>query len=229
MAAIADERLDRLAEVVRAKKVTPASVRVVDVPGTGAQLLGNLRQVDALLVVLDAFTGTRDPVADLETLTLELLVADRDHVERRLERVGKQAKSGDAKVRAEAEELERLLGHLDEGKALADWPGELPRELEPLTTKPTAHARERARRHRPRAGGRARRAVRRGGGGVPRGAALGARRGDEAAGRRARPDHLLHRGREGDPRVDAAPGRDGPRRRGDDPQRHRARLHPLPR
>ena len=136
MAAIADDRLDRLAEIVHAKKVTPASVRVVDVPGTGAQLLGNLRQVDALLVVLDAFSGTRDAAADLETLRLELLVADRDHVERRLERVSKQAKSGDTKLRAEADELERLLAHLDEGKALADWPGELPRELEPLTTKP---------------------------------------------------------------------------------------------
>jgi ribosome-binding ATPase YchF (GTP1/OBG family) len=111
-------------------------VRVVDVPGTGAQLLGNLRQVDALLVVLDAFSGTGDPAADLETLTLELLVADRDHVERRLERVQKQAKSGDAKLRAEADELDRLLAHLDEGKTLAEWPGELPGELEPLTTKP---------------------------------------------------------------------------------------------
>jgi ribosome-binding ATPase YchF (GTP1/OBG family) len=136
MAAVADGRLLRLAEVVDAKKVTPATVRVVDVPGTGAQLLGNLRQVDALLVVLDAFSGTGDPAADLETLTLELLVADRDHVERRLERVQKQAKSGDAKLRAEADELDRLLAHLDEGKTLAEWPGELPGELEPLTTKP---------------------------------------------------------------------------------------------
>ena len=136
MAAIADERLGRLAEVVHAKKVTPATIRVVDVPGTGAQLLGNLRQVDALLVVLDAFSGTGDPAADLETLKLELLVADRDHVERRLERVQKQAKSGDAKLRSEVEELERLLAHLDEGRTLADWPGELPGELEPLTTKP---------------------------------------------------------------------------------------------
>jgi hypothetical protein len=68
-------------------------------PGTGPALLGNLRQVDALLVVLDGFSGTRDPDDDLETLKLELLVADRDHVERRLERVAKQAKSGDAKLR----------------------------------------------------------------------------------------------------------------------------------
>ena len=90
MAQIPDERLDRLAATVAACKVTPAAVRVVDVPGTGPQLLGNLRQVDALVVVLDGFSGTRVPEDDLETLKLELLVADRDHVERRLERVAKQ-------------------------------------------------------------------------------------------------------------------------------------------
>jgi ribosome-binding ATPase YchF (GTP1/OBG family) len=136
MAQIPDVRLDRLAETVGARKVTPAAVRVVDVPGTGPQLLGNLRQVDALLVVLDGFSGTRVPADDLETLKLELLVADRDHVERRLERVGKQAKSGDTRLKAEAAELERLLAHLDAGQTLAEWEGELPPELEPLTTKP---------------------------------------------------------------------------------------------
>ncbi|HKN63352.1 MAG TPA: DUF933 domain-containing protein [Gaiellaceae bacterium] len=136
MAQIPDVRLDRLAATVGARKVTPAAVRVVDVPGTGPQLLGNLRQVDALLVVLDGFSGTRVPADDLETLKLELLVADRDHVERRLERVGKQAKSGDARLKAEAAELERLLAHLDAGQTLAEWEGELPPELEPLTTKP---------------------------------------------------------------------------------------------
>src|SRR5881227_4271387 len=107
MAQIADPRLEQIADVVQAKKVTPAAVRVVDVPGTGAALLGNLRQVDALLAVLDGWSGTRGAADDLETLKLELLVADRDHVERRLERVRKQAKSGDASVRKEAEELER--------------------------------------------------------------------------------------------------------------------------
>src|SRR2546423_1761195 len=83
MAPIADERLDAIARVVPAKKVTPAAIRVVDVQGTGPQLLGNLRQVDALLVVLDGFSGTRAPADDLETLRLELLVAARDPVERR--------------------------------------------------------------------------------------------------------------------------------------------------
>src|SRR5438552_13994192 len=105
VAPIADPRLGAVAEVVRAKKVTPATIRVQDVPGTGPALLGNLRQVDALLVVLDAFSPGADSAGDLENLRLELLVADRDHVERRLERVEKQAKSGDPKLRAEVDEL----------------------------------------------------------------------------------------------------------------------------
>ena len=136
MAAIPDGRLQQLAEVVHARKVTPAAIRVVEVRGTGPELLGNLRQVDALLVVLDGFSGTRVPADDLETLKLELLVADRDHVERRLERVAKQAKSGDASLKKEALELERLLAHLDAGKTLTDWTDDVPAELEPLTTKP---------------------------------------------------------------------------------------------
>jgi len=136
MAAIPDPRLSRIAEVIRPRKVTPAAIRVVEVRGTGPELLGNLRQVDALLVVLDGFSGTRVPADDLETLRLELLVADRDHVERRLERVAKQAKSGEQTLKQEAAELERLLAHVEGGGSLSGWPGELPAELEPLTVKP---------------------------------------------------------------------------------------------
>jgi hypothetical protein len=136
MAQIVDPRLDALAQVVSAKKITPAAIRVQDVPGTGPALLGNLRQVDALLVVLDGFSPGADPAGDLETLRLELLVADRDHVERRLERVEKQAKSGDAKLRIEVDELRKVLAHIDAEQPLSDYAGELPPELEPLTTKP---------------------------------------------------------------------------------------------
>jgi len=136
MATIADERLGKLAALVGARKITPATIRVVDVPGTGPALLGGLRQVDAVLAVADGFTPGGDPAADLETLELELLVADRDHVERRLERVEKQAKSGDAGLRKELEVLKALLAHLDAGNTPRDFPGELPGELEPLTTKP---------------------------------------------------------------------------------------------
>jgi ribosome-binding ATPase YchF (GTP1/OBG family) len=109
---------------------------VTDVPGTGPQLLGNLRRVDALLAVVDGFSAGADPDGDLERLELELLVADRDHVERRLERVTKQAKSGEAKLRDEVTQLERVLAHVDAGHPLREWEGALPPELEPLTSKP---------------------------------------------------------------------------------------------
>jgi ribosome-binding ATPase YchF (GTP1/OBG family) len=127
MAPIDDARLGQLAAVVKARKITPATIRVQDIPGSAS--FGDLRQVDALLVVV------RAPDA-LEEFKLELLVADRDHVEKRLERVEKQAKSGDAKVRAEADELKKILAHVDAGGVLAEYGGALPGELEPLTTKP---------------------------------------------------------------------------------------------
>jgi ribosome-binding ATPase YchF (GTP1/OBG family) len=136
MAPINDDRLGALAEIVKARKITPATIRVQDVPGAGEAQLGNLRQVDALLVVVRGFGPDATPDDDLETFKLELLVADRDHVQRRLERVEKQAKSGDAKLRAEVEELQKVLAHVDAAGELSSYPGELPGELEPLTTKP---------------------------------------------------------------------------------------------
>jgi ribosome-binding ATPase YchF (GTP1/OBG family) len=140
IASIQDDRLGQVAGVVGAPKITPATIRVVDVPGTGAQLLGNLRQVDALLAVLDDWSGTRNPQDDLATLELELLVADRDHVAKRLERVEKQAKSGDPALQAEAAELARILAHLEAERPLRAY-GELPAELEPLTKKPLVEIR----------------------------------------------------------------------------------------
>jgi ribosome-binding ATPase len=136
MAQIADDRVDAVAHADGSAKVTPATIRVQDVPGTGAALLGNLRRVDALLCTVDGYSAGADPARDVEQLELELLVADRDHVEARLERVRKQAKSGDPRLRTEAEALEALLAHVDAGGGLADYAGELPEELEPLTTKP---------------------------------------------------------------------------------------------
>ena len=136
MAPIPDERLARVAAVFGSQKVTPAALRVVDVPGTGAQLLGNLRRVDALLAVADGWSWTREARDDLAALEMELLLADREHVERRLERVRKDAKSGDRQPMAEANTLEQVLAHLDAERPLSTYDGELPPELEPLTTKP---------------------------------------------------------------------------------------------
>jgi ribosome-binding ATPase YchF (GTP1/OBG family) len=135
MAVIPDDRLPRLAELVGSRKVTPAAIRVVDVPATSADLPGGLRQADALLAVVDGFSPDADPERDLETLRLEMVVADRDHVERRLEKVRKDAKSGEPALTKELGVLEQLLAHLEHGKPLSDWPGELPPALEPLTTK----------------------------------------------------------------------------------------------
>ncbi len=129
IAPIADERLAQIAEVVGSAKQTPATIRLIDVPGTATAQLGGVRRADALLAVV------RDP-GELPSLELELLVADQDHVERRLERMRKEAKSGDPALRAEAELLERLVEHIDAERPLRDWPGGLPPELEPLTTKP---------------------------------------------------------------------------------------------
>lgn len=129
VAPIADDRLAQVARVVGSAKQVPATIRLIDVPGTAAAQLGGVRRTDALLAVV------RDP-DELPSLELELLVADRDHVERRLERVRKDAKSGEPRLRDEVELLERVIAHIDEERPLRDWPGELPPELEPLTAKP---------------------------------------------------------------------------------------------
>jgi ribosome-binding ATPase len=136
MAPMLDDRLERVGGVVGSAKVTHAAIRVVDVAGTQVAMLGNLRQADALLAVLDGFSADAMPDRDREALELELLVADRDHVEKRLERVAKQAKSGDPALRNQVSELEALLAHVDAGRTLHDYPRPLPAELEPLTTKP---------------------------------------------------------------------------------------------
>ena len=128
MASIPDERMEQVAAVIGSPKATPAAIRVVDLPGTTAAQLGAARAADALVAVVKK-------EADLESLQLELIVADRDHVERRLEKVRKDAKSGDPALKQEVAELERLLAHAEAGRSLREYEGELPSELEPLTTK----------------------------------------------------------------------------------------------
>src|SRR5215210_1253189 len=135
MAAIEDPRLEQVAAIEGSAKVTPAALRVLDAAGTSAAQLGTLRRGDALIAVLDAFSPGADPSADLVALELELLLADRDHVERRLERARKEAKSGDPERRREVERAEAALAHLEAEHPLGDFPGQLPAQLDPLTTK----------------------------------------------------------------------------------------------
>jgi ribosome-binding ATPase len=135
IAPIPDERLEPIATVEGSAQTTPATVKVVDPPGLSPAVLGELRKADALIGVLGGFGPEADPNRDLESLQLELVVADRDHVEKRLDRVRTQAKSGDPRLREEVTELERVLAHVEAGHPLSSYDGALPSELEPLTTK----------------------------------------------------------------------------------------------
>ncbi len=136
MAQIPDERLEPVAQIEASAKVTPAALRILDAAGTSAAQLGTLRRADALVAVVDAFSGGSDPAADLASLELELLVADQDHVERRVERVRKEAKSGDPVLKEELARLEAAVEHLAEDRPLRDLPGGVPAALDPLTSKP---------------------------------------------------------------------------------------------
>jgi ribosome-binding ATPase len=136
MAPIRDDRLEQVAPIEGSAKITHASLRVLDAAGTSAAQLGTLRRADALVAVVDAFSGGSEPAADLASLELELLVADQDHVERRLERVRKEAKSGEPALKEELARLEAALEHLGEDRPLRDLPGGVPAALGPLTTKP---------------------------------------------------------------------------------------------
>jgi ribosome-binding ATPase len=136
IAPIPDERLEPIAAVEGSAQTTPATVKVVDPPGLSPAVLGELRKADALLAVLRGFGPEAEPQRDLETLRLELVVADRDHVEKRLERVRTQAKSGDPGLRDEVGQLEGVLAHVEAGHSIGSYERTLPPELEPLTAKP---------------------------------------------------------------------------------------------
>src|SRR5918994_280713 len=135
VAVVPDGRLPALAEVIGSKRVVPAAVDFVDIAGLvrgasageglGNQFLGHIRECDAVAHVVRCFEdenvvhvhGGVDPAGDVETINTELLLADLATVERRLERTSRAAKSGDARLKAEAAELERLRDYLSEGNA----------------------------------------------------------------------------------------------------------------
>ncbi|MBE6990706.1 MAG: redox-regulated ATPase YchF [Ruminococcaceae bacterium] len=133
-ARVPDERLDWLAEYYHPKKYTPATIEFVDVvgikkgAGRGNAYLQTIRQVDALVHVVrcfesdELFTEPADAVRDAETLDLELILADIELVERRLDRAKKNAKSGDKKYRREVDMCTELLTHLEDGKPASSFP-----------------------------------------------------------------------------------------------------------
>ena len=140
MVAVPDERLDRLAEMYEPDKKTPAVIEFVDIAGLvkgaskgaglGNKFLANIRETDAIVhvvrcfddenimhVVADAGTNVPvDPLGDMEAIDLELIMADLEMVNRRVEKAQKAAK-GDKKFLHEVEVFQALARHLDAGKS----------------------------------------------------------------------------------------------------------------
>ena len=160
--AVPDERLNVLAELSKSKQVVPTRIEFVDIAGLvkgaskgeglGNQFLANIREVDAIVHVVRCFdsediihvSGSVDPVRDLEVINLELILADLDQVDKRKERVRKQARSS-KEAQAELEVLEKLIVALSEGKAirqagLTEEEAQLIKQLGLLTAKPVIYA-----------------------------------------------------------------------------------------
>ena len=131
--AVPDSRLDRLAEIYKPEKYTPAIIEFVDIAGLvkgasrgeglGNKFLANIREVDAIVHVVRCFEnndiihveGGVDPLRDVETINLELILSDLEIVERAIDRTTKAAKS-DKKLLEKLSVLEKVKSALEEGK-----------------------------------------------------------------------------------------------------------------
>ncbi len=161
--AVPDERLDVLAKMYNPQKITHAVIEFVDIAGLvkgasrgeglGNKFLSHIRQVDAIVHVVRCFDdsniihveGSVDPVRDVETINLELIFADLEMVEKRLEKTRKLMKSGEKKYKIEVELLERLAALLESGKParaleLSEEEQEIAKEIDLLTSKPVLYA-----------------------------------------------------------------------------------------
>ena len=131
---VPDERAYVLKGIAKTNVVVPAAIEFVDIAGLvagaskgeglGNQFLANIRETDAIVHVVRCFVdddiihtmGAVDPVRDIEVITTELVLADLDAVEKRLNKTQKLAKAGDKDAQAEFTLLERLVPHLNSGK-----------------------------------------------------------------------------------------------------------------
>ena len=161
--AVPDERLDVLANMYNPEKVTPAIVEFVDIAGLvrgasrgeglGNKFLAHIREVDAIVHVVRCFEdanivhvdGSVDPQRDIETINLELIFADLESVDKRIDRTMKMMKSGDKKYQAELELWKRYKEALESGKSarsveITDDEAEIVKELSLLTMKPVLYA-----------------------------------------------------------------------------------------
>src|SRR5262245_30303092 len=159
---VPDERLERIAETLRSSDVVHETIDFNDIAGLvkgasqgeglGNQFLASIREVDAICHVIRAHSassvahpeGRVDPVADAELIETELLAADLESAERRLERVTKQARSGDKESVAERDWLERVIEALSAGRparevSVPEAAPDAMRQRSPLTAKPVLY------------------------------------------------------------------------------------------
>ncbi len=159
---VPDPRLDKLAALVKPQRVVPTTVEIVDIAGLikgaskgeglGNQFLANIREVDAIIHVVRCFEdgnvvhvdGSVDPVRDKEIIDTELILKDMETVEKRLDKLRKQAKSGKKEDKKAVETAEAILHHLETGKPARtltlDEEGQvLLKEMQLLTAKPVLY------------------------------------------------------------------------------------------
>src|SRR4051794_3652928 len=159
IAQVPDERLEQVGTTVRSSELVPATIYFHDIAGLvkgasqgeglGNQFLASIRETDAICHVIRAHgassvahpEGRLDPIADAELIETELLAADLESAERRLERVTKLARSGDKASVAEHQWLERVVEALAGGRPAREVPvpeaaPDALRKLSPLTAKP---------------------------------------------------------------------------------------------
>jgi GTP-binding protein YchF len=160
---VPDERLNFLRDMYSPKKYTPAVIEFVDIAGLvrgaskgeglGNKFLSNIRMTDAVVHVVRCFDdpdvvhveGGADPLRDIEIINLELILADMEMVERRIDKAKKAGKGGDKKYLHEAEVFEGLLAHLNDGGPARSFDcspedGELIATSELLSLKPIIYA-----------------------------------------------------------------------------------------
>jgi GTP-binding protein YchF len=133
---VPDERLSTLAELVQPDRIVPTQIEIVDIAGLvkgaskgeglGNKFLANIREVDAIIHVIRCFEdenvlreeGAINPVGDKDIIDTELQLKDLETVEKKIQRIEKQAKAGDAKAKTELDVLLRCKTHLEAGKSI---------------------------------------------------------------------------------------------------------------
>ena len=163
MVMVPDDRLQVLADMYHPKKVTPTTIEFVDIAGLvkgasrgeglGNKFLSHIREVDAIVHVVRCFEneniihvdGSVDPARDIETINLELILADLETVQRRFEKAQKNFRGGDKKAGQEAELAQAVTAHLEKGLPARTYPADEEEKaiLDSwflLTTKPVIYA-----------------------------------------------------------------------------------------